>query len=120
VAPGRCPPCIPQIPSVGSLLQPVQRSVETADIVRMCGVLKTRRLCAENCLLECAIKKCILDVELVDGHCRESSRDRTVHTVAGLTTGLKVSSKLTLGRWVHEEPSAPCTAQEYYRTCTCA
>ncbi|KAG8084164.1 hypothetical protein GUJ93_ZPchr0010g10986 [Zizania palustris] len=33
------------------------------------------------------------------GHERESSRDRTVLTVAGLTTGLNVLEKSTPSRW---------------------
>jgi hypothetical protein len=45
---------------------------------------------------ELAMEEGVLDVELASlSHLRESTMERTTRTVAGLTTGLNISSKST-------------------------
>jgi hypothetical protein len=50
-------------------------------------------LATVNNLGELAVEEGILDVELASLHVRESAMERTTQTVAGLITGLNVSSK---------------------------
>jgi hypothetical protein len=49
-------------------------------------------LAAVDSLRQSAVEEGILDVELMDPQSQERARERTVRTMANLTTGLKVSS----------------------------
>jgi hypothetical protein len=57
----------PVVPSLGRLLQSVERLVEVADLVRLRGINKPRRLAVVDCLRESTKKEHILHIKLVDG-----------------------------------------------------
>jgi hypothetical protein len=82
----------PVMPSTRSLLQTIQRFVEPTYKIRARGICKTLGLNAVDYLSESTMQERILHVKLVNGAVLREARERTTRTVAGLTTGLKVSS----------------------------
>jgi hypothetical protein len=82
----------PVVPSLRCLLQPVERLVEVANPVRLRGINKPHRLAVVDCLRESTMQEHVFTSSWWTGQERETGRKSTVWTVAGLTTGLKVSS----------------------------
>jgi hypothetical protein len=62
----------PVVPSMGRLLQPVERLVEAEDPVRLRGINKPHQLATVDCLRESTIQEHILHIKLVD---RPGTRD---------------------------------------------
>jgi hypothetical protein len=74
------------------LLEAVEGVVQPTDQVQTSFVNEAGGLAAVDSLRQSAVEEDILDIELMDRQPRERARERTVRTVANLTTGLKVSS----------------------------
>jgi hypothetical protein len=55
----------PRVPSLGCLLEPVERFVEPADQVRTRRIHETGRLTAVDCLSQSAMEEGILDIQLM-------------------------------------------------------
>jgi hypothetical protein len=62
------------------------------DVVGGGWINDARRLLAVDCLVQMAVKKGVLHVQLMDRPRAETTMLRTARMVAGLTTGLNVSS----------------------------
>jgi hypothetical protein len=56
----------PAVPSPGRLLLLIEGLVEAADPVRLCGINKSCRLAAVDCLRESTMQEHVLDIKLVD------------------------------------------------------
>jgi hypothetical protein len=56
----------PIVLSSGRLLQLIERLVEAADLVRLCGINKPHRLTAVDCLRESTMQKYVLHIKLVN------------------------------------------------------
>jgi hypothetical protein len=56
----------PTIPSLGHLLQSVERLVEATDSVKLRGINKPHRLAALDCLRESIMQEHVLHINLVD------------------------------------------------------
>jgi hypothetical protein len=76
----------------GGLLEIVEGLVELTDHVGVIRVDKPNGLGVVDHLRQGAMEEGVLHVELVDRPVLRQARARTVQTVVGLTTGLKVSS----------------------------
>jgi hypothetical protein len=76
------------VPHARRLLQ----AVEGTHQLKVCGVNEAGKLRAVDSLEECAVEEGILDIKLVHRRTPREPRVNTVRTVAGLMTGLKVSS----------------------------
>ena len=83
------------VPGARSLLETVEGTVEATHVIRTRGVDEAIGLVAEHHLGEILVNKRILDMKLADLPVEGEAMDRIVLIVAGLTTGLKVSSKST-------------------------
>jgi hypothetical protein len=57
----------PVVPSLGCLLQPVERLVEATYPVRLCGINKPHRMAAVDYLWESIMQKRVLHIKLMDG-----------------------------------------------------
>jgi hypothetical protein len=56
----------PVVPSLGHLLQQIERLLEAVDPVRLRGINKPYRLTVVDCLCESTMQECILHINLVD------------------------------------------------------
>jgi hypothetical protein len=56
----------PVVPSLGHLLQQIERLLEAVDPVRLRGINKPYRLAVVDCLYESTMQECILHINLVD------------------------------------------------------
>jgi hypothetical protein len=68
---------------------PIQGLVQATDQVRVSRIGETRGLAAKDSFRESVVEEGILHIELLNG---SVTGDSSVRTVAGFTTGLKVSS----------------------------
>ena len=81
------------VPGTWSLLEAIEGLVKPTNMLRMNSVDEARWLLAVDHLLEIAVEKGILEI----GQAQETAMLSTTRIMVGLTTGLKVSSKSTLG-----------------------
>jgi hypothetical protein len=81
------------VPWARSLLEIVYRTVQPTDVLGASRVDEADGLATLDDLGELAVEEGILDVEMVSLPLRESAMKRMTRTMAGLTTGLNVSSK---------------------------
>jgi hypothetical protein len=81
----------PAVSSRGCLLEPVERFVEAADLVRLRGINKPHWLAAVDCLQERPCRNAFFTLSWWTRQERKTARESTARMVADLTTRLKVS-----------------------------